>query len=141
MMRDYDDDYEFDGAPYVVIERRDSGISTFLMGLALGAGAALLFAPRSGADTRRIIRDRARSAGDAARRRADGMVESVTATLEDARERFTEQVDAVRAAVREQRDEIVDAFDAGRSAAHEARLELERKIAEQKQARREGKVS
>ena len=65
-MRDHDeyDADDFDGHPYVVIERatRPAWCHSSL-GIALGAGAALLLAPRSGAETRRMIGDRARTAG------------------------------------------------------------------------------
>ena len=41
-----------DDEPYVVIERQQgSGIGSFLLGAAIGAGIALLLAPRSGAST------------------------------------------------------------------------------------------
>jgi gas vesicle protein len=126
-------DYDFDQEPYVVIERRDSGIGPLLLGLALGAGAALLFAPRSGMETRRIIKDRARDAGDAARARAEELATAVTERVTEARDAVTEHVGTVRDSVRRHRDELLDAFDAGRSAAHQARAELERKLAERKQ--------
>jgi gas vesicle protein len=142
MMRKHDeDDYDFDGPPYVVIERRDSGIAPLLLGIAIGAGAALLFAPRSGADTRRLIGDRARSAGDAAQRKANELIDTVTDTISEVSNRVTEQVEATKSTVRKQRDDLLDALDAGRSAAHEARLELERKLAERKQTRHDGKDS
>src|SRR5256885_12320351 len=68
--RDQDDDFEepdfyyenedpYD-APYVVIEKRDAGVGLLLLGLALGAGAALIFAPQSGEETRRGIARSAR---------------------------------------------------------------------------------
>ena len=75
--------YTFDeNEPYVVIERESStGIMPFLIGAALGAGVALLLAPRSGADTRRDIKRRAnrvrRAAEDAA---ANAIVAMRTAT-------------------------------------------------------------
>jgi len=50
-------DYEWDDdEPIVVIEKNEPGIGTFLVGLAVGAGLALLFAPRSGEETRREVR-------------------------------------------------------------------------------------
>src|SRR4029078_5987754 len=54
--------YDFeDDQPYVVIERRsEGGVGAFLLGIALGAGVALLLAPRSGEETRRDIKRRAR---------------------------------------------------------------------------------
>jgi gas vesicle protein len=37
-----------------------------LVGLAVGAGAAMLYAPKSGAETREMIKDRARQVGESA---------------------------------------------------------------------------
>src|SRR5690349_16698261 len=51
---DFDDDDR-----YVVIENHSAGVGPFLVGLAVGAGIALLFAPRSGEATRRDIKRRA----------------------------------------------------------------------------------
>ena len=48
-MSDYDWDED---EPYVVIEQKPAGVGSFILGLAVGAGLALLFAPRSGAETR-----------------------------------------------------------------------------------------
>ena len=140
-MRDYDEyDTDANGVPYVVVQQPEtgSGVGLFLLGLAIGAGAALLWAPQSGSDTRRIIRDRARTASDTAKRKAEEMAETVSSGIDTVKERFNEHVEVAKSKVREQRDEIADAFEAGRSAAHIARVELERKLAEQRQARREG---
>ena len=38
--------------PYVVIEKRESSLGSFFIGAAVGAAVALLFAPRSGEETR-----------------------------------------------------------------------------------------
>ena len=51
-MRDFDFD---DDEPYVVIEKSSGGIGSFLMGIAVGAGIALLMAPSSGMETRRRL--------------------------------------------------------------------------------------
>ena len=118
-MRD-DFEYEYDDEPYVVIEQ-SSGVGPFLIGLALGAGAALLLAPRTGRDLRDMLGDRARDVRDTARR----MVDDVTDTV-------TDQVDEFRSAARRGKRHVEDAIDAGREAAEDARSELERKIAEQK---------
>jgi hypothetical protein len=54
---EFDDveDFDEDEGHYVVIERGGggAGIGTFLLGAAIGAGIALLFAPQSGAGVRR----------------------------------------------------------------------------------------
>ena len=133
--------YDFEGEPYVVIEREESGVGTLLLGVALGAGIALLLAPRSGLETRRMIGTRARNTGGRIRDAATDVANDVTDRVNEVRdrvtERVTERVGAARDAVRRGQDHVLDAVDAGRYAAGEARLDLERKIAENKAARRE----
>jgi len=118
---------------YILVEQPSdsgAGIGTFLLGLALGAGAALLLAPRSGEETRRMIGDRARDAGTKARQAIDDMTATVQDQFGAMRERVEETVGGATSAVRRRRRQVEHAFDAGRSAAHEARRELERKMAQ-----------
>ncbi|HXF24120.1 MAG TPA: YtxH domain-containing protein [Gemmatimonadaceae bacterium] len=123
--------------PFVVIERDEPGIGTLLLGMAIGAGLALLLAPRSGAETRRMIESRARRAGERVRSAATDVADNVTSQVNEVRDRVTERVGAARRAVRRGQDHVLDAVDAGRYAASEARSDLERRIAENKAARRE----
>lgn len=129
--------YQFDDddQPYVVIERHsDTGIGPFLIGLALGAGAALLLAPRSGAATRRDIKRRARRVRRAAENVANDVTATVVDTFEDARRRVEDQIDSARHALDVKRQQVHRAMEAGRAAAQEARDELEQRIAETKAA-------
>lgn len=130
-------DYDFGGEPYVVIERQDAGIGSFLLGATIGVGIALLFAPRAGADTRRLIGEQARTVGDNARDTMADVGERVSMEAADVRDRVTGRVDAARDAVRRGQYQVLDAIDAGRAAATEARAELERRIAENRAIRRE----
>ncbi|HEX7118996.1 MAG TPA: YtxH domain-containing protein [Longimicrobiales bacterium] len=110
-MADYDD------LPYIVVERRSGGFSAFLWGAILGAGAALLLAPRTGKEMRRELRDGV----DRLRRNAEGTVrqvqESLASTVDDLRDQVTGRVASARQAV-----------EAGRDAARRTRAELERRI-------------
>jgi len=131
-------DYENDDR-YVVIEKHESaGVAPFLVGLAIGAGVALLFAPRSGRATRRDIKRRA----DRVRQAAEDAVHDVTDTVSDtftqARRKVEDQIDAVRQAVDLKKQQVTRAVDAGRAAAEEARLELEQRIADSKANYRTG---
>jgi hypothetical protein len=49
--------YEFDDddEPYVVIEKHSPGVGSFLVGVMIGAGIALLVAPRSGGETSSVV--------------------------------------------------------------------------------------
>lgn len=130
----YDDDEPYYGEPYVIVERHEAGIGPFIIGLALGAGVALLLAPRSGEETRRGIARRARRAQEAAR----GFVEDVSGTVADkfdeVRATVGERIDATLDAVDDKKRRVSSAFHAGRAAAREARGELEQRIAESKAA-------
>jgi len=130
----YEDDEPYYGEPYVIVEKREAGIGPFLIGLALGAGAALLFAPQTGEETRRGIARRARRAQEA----AQDLVEDVSGTVADkfkeVRETVGERIDATLEAVDDKKRRVSNAFHAGRAAAREARGELEQRIAESKAA-------
>ncbi len=130
----YDDDaYE---RPYVIIERRDAGagLGPFIIGLALGAGVALLLAPQSGEETRRAVARRARRAQDA----AQDFVEDVSGTVADkfnqVRTSVEERIDATFEAVDAKKRQVSNAVQAGRAAARQTRGELEHRIAERKAA-------
>ena len=126
-----------DDEPYVVIEKHEGSVGSFLMGLAVGAGIALLFAPRSGEETRRAIGDGARRVRDRASDMVEDAAETVTDTFDAARARVEERIESVRSAVELKKRQVMSAVDAGRAAAEHARDELERRIAETKAAYRE----
>jgi gas vesicle protein len=132
-------DFEFDEdeGPYVVIERSEPGIGTFVVGLAIGAGLALLFAPRTGEETRRDLQRRARKMGDQAQDFVSEVTESVSNTINAAMDRVDASIDSTRNAVDLKRRQVSNAVDAGRAAAAQARVELEQRIAETKAAYKE----
>jgi gas vesicle protein len=130
---DFDDD-----EPYVVIEKHETSVASFLVGLAIGAGVALLFAPRSGRATRRDIKRRAMRVRQAAEQAVDDVTGSVVDSFHEARRRVEEQIDTARQAIDLKKRQVTMAVDAGRAAAEEARLELEGRIAASKAAYRTG---
>jgi len=133
-MSDYDWD---DDEPYVVIEQKQAGVGSFLLGLAVGAGVALLFAPRTGEETRRDLQRRAREVGDQAQDLVSELTESVGSTLSQAKDQVERRIDDARDAVELKRRQVTNAVDAGRAAAQQARVELEQRIAETKAAYKE----
>lgn len=124
--------HDHDEVPYIVIERERGGMEPFLWGALLGAGLALLFAPRSGAETQREIRDRVRSLRDTAGGRIDEARDRVTSAVERTRGEVSGRVNAVRDAIETRTSQVRQAVDAGRHAARDARTELERRVAEAK---------
>ncbi len=133
------DDYEwYDDEPYrepyVVVERQEAGVGSLILGLALGAGIALLLAPQSGAETRQSIARRARRAQDAAQDLVEDMSGVVAEKFHDVRDRVGDTIDATLDAVEAKKRKVSDAFQAGRAAARDTRGELEDRIAERKAA-------
>jgi len=119
---------------YVVIENHSAGIGPLLIGIAVGAGIALLFAPRSGEATPRDIKRRAMRVRRAAEQVATDVADTVSDSFNDARRRVEEKLDAARDAVDIKRQQVQRAMEAGRVAARQARDELEQRIAETKAA-------
>jgi gas vesicle protein len=120
--------------PYVVIEKHSGGVSDFVLGALIGAGVALLFAPRSGRETRADIGRRARAAQDRVRDVAGGVTDQVVDSFEGARTRIEEQIESARSAIVAKKEQVSRAMEAGREAAHQARTDLERRLAETKAA-------
>ena len=98
-----------------IIIEQDSGIGAFLVGAAIGVGVALLFAPRSGRETR----DELAAGLERLRARADE-------TVRDLQDAVTETVEGVRGEVTGRLDTAREAFDNGRRAARDARYRIER---------------
>jgi gas vesicle protein len=127
---------EIDDEPYLIIEKDRGGgsVGSFLLGLAVGAGIALLIAPQSGEETRREIARQARRARDY----ADDVTDSVRTRIGDARDAVTSRVDRAKQAVDLKRRQVERAVEAGRAAAQQARADLERRIAQTKAAYQAG---
>ncbi len=132
-------EYEWydDEEPYIVVEQRSSGVGPLLLGIALGTGIALLFAPRTGVDTRKLIRRKALEAKDAVADVVDEVASTVTDGIGRARESVEEHIESARDAVDLKKRQLSRAVRAGRDAAHEAREDLEFRIAETKAAYKE----
>jgi gas vesicle protein len=115
-----------------VIEKRSNDFGSFVVGLALGAGIALLLAPKTGAQARRQLRKQVRRVRSAAEDAANDVAGRVTDSFDEARTRVEARIDAARSAVDMRKDQVTNAIDVGRAAARQAREELERRIAETK---------
>jgi gas vesicle protein len=123
----------YDELPTIVIERRSGGLAPFVWGALIGAGAALLLAPRSGSQTQEEIREGVRRVRTA----AEDRIEAARTTVTRTRERVQDQIDSVREQVENVReridtrtDQARDLLDSGRRAAREAREELERRVSD-----------
>ena len=110
----------------VYVERADdSTLKPLLLGMLIGAGLALLFAPQSGEETRRGLRRRMRKL----RAMTEEKVDELSERLGQLRTGKDEEPDTGRTPV-------VGAGEAGRATGSSAREELERRLAEARARRR-----
>ena len=130
----YDDDEPYLREPVVIVEKRESGVGPILLGIALGAGVALLLAPQTGEETRREIARRARRAQAAAQDFVGDVSGTVADKFQEVRASVEERIEATLDAVDDKKRRVSNAFHAGRAAARDARGELEQRIAESKAA-------
>ena len=129
------DSYEFeDDEPFVVIEKESGSVGSFLLGVAIGAGVALLLAPQSGAETRRGLNRSARNVGRVAQGAMEDAADSIAGSFQQAREQVETRIDTARQAIDLKKRQVSRAMEAGREAAQQARDDLERRIAETKAA-------
>jgi len=87
----------------------DNKLSYFFLGLGLGVAVGVLFAPQSGEETRRLLRDKADEGADYVRRRSTELRETAADTLERGKQTLQRKKESLAAAV-----------DAGRQAYREA---------------------
>ena len=93
-------------------DRDGNSFVWFLAGLGVGALVGVLYAPRSGSETREALRSRAEEGRDYMKSRA-----------REAREQASEWVDRGRDVVSQQKDQFRAAYEAGRQAYQEATTE------------------
>jgi gas vesicle protein len=90
----------------------DSKLSYFFLGLGLGVAVGVLFAPKSGTETRELIRDKANEGVGYVKRRGEDLRDTATETIERSKE-----------TLRRHKDNLAAAVDAGKQAYREAASE------------------
>jgi gas vesicle protein len=84
------------------------GFANFIFGLGLGVGLGILLAPRSGEETRQMLKEK-----------ADEGTEYLKRQSADLRENANDLLDKGRQALDRQRDQVAEAMAAGRQAYRE----------------------
>jgi gas vesicle protein len=87
----------------------DNKFSYFFLGLGLGVAAGLLFAPKSGPETRDLLRSKADEGKEYLRRRGN-----------EVRDQAADALERGKSTVSRQRDNLVAAVEAGKQAYREA---------------------
>ena len=96
----------------------DKKLSYFFLGLGIGIAAGVLFAPKSGEETREFLRDKAGEGKDFIKRRG-----------EELRDTASEYVEKSRTTISRQKDQFAAAVEAGKAAYREAVVNPEEKTA------------
>jgi gas vesicle protein len=84
------------------------GLANFFLGLGIGVGVGLIFAPKSGEETRDILLSKADEGKEYLKKQASGLRESAG-----------EMVDKGRDVIHRQKDTLSDAIEAGKQAYRE----------------------
>ncbi len=96
----------------------------FLIGGFVGASVALLFAPRSGEETRRYLENKYREGADSLNRRVKEGRQYVGDLREGVSAKVEETLDAGRETIARQKDQLSSAIEAGRRAYQEEKAKL-----------------
>ncbi|HUP02519.1 MAG TPA: YtxH domain-containing protein [Bryobacteraceae bacterium] len=86
-----------------------NGLSSFLLGLGVGIGIGVLFAPKSGQETRDLLKSKASEGTEFLKQRSG-----------EVRQNATDWVEKGKDALAKRRDTISDAVEAGRQAYRDA---------------------
>jgi gas vesicle protein len=86
-----------------------NGLSSFLLGLGVGVAVGMLFAPKSGEETRKLIKEKAGESGEFIKQRGSEIKDTASGWVEKGKE-----------AIGRQKDTLSDAVEAGKQAYHEA---------------------
>lgn len=87
----------------------DSKLGFFFLGVGVGVAVGLLFAPKSGEETRRLIRDRAADSGDYLKKQTSDIKSSAADLLDKSKDTLAKH-----------RESISSAVEAGKQAYREA---------------------
>jgi gas vesicle protein len=90
-----------------------NGLSSFLLGLGVGVGVGMLFAPKSGEETRKIIKEKAGEGTEYVKQRSSEMKQTATEWVEKGKEAMGRQKETIS-------DAVSDAVQAGKQAYRDA---------------------
>lgn len=124
--------------PYIIIEKEGGGLGAFLWGALIGAATALLFAPKSGAETQEELKEGAKRLRSQAEEKLSELRHNVEEGYERVRTDVGERVGQAREELGERKRHAEEALRAGKEAAQKARADLEKRVAETKASYKAG---
>ena len=99
---------------------QSSGMSYFVVGLGIGVAVGMLLAPRSGEETRQLLREKADEGKDYLRTKTDESKEFVRRRGTELRESAGDLIDRSKEAITRQKDQLAMAVEAGKQAYRES---------------------
>lgn len=97
----------------------------FLIGGFVGASVALLFAPKSGEETRQLLGDRYRSGAEGVSKTVQAGKDYVSTTRQNLGDTVSATIDKGREVVSKQKEQLSSAIEAGKRAYQEEKGNLE----------------
>jgi gas vesicle protein len=94
----------------------NDGWANFFLGLGIGVGIGILIAPKSGEETRDLLRAKADEGKEYLKKQTSGLRESASELADDLKVRGEDLVARGKDALNRQRDVLSDAIEAGRQA-------------------------
>ena len=91
------------------MEDTGNGLGYFFLGLGAGVVVGMLFAPRSGTETRNYLQTKTREGTDYLKKQGEDLADGATATIERGKQQLRNQV-----------NNLSDAIDGGKQAYREA---------------------
>jgi gas vesicle protein len=96
-----------------------NGFSSFLLGLGVGVAIGMLFAPKSGQETREVIKNKTGEGADYLKQKTGESAEYLKQRSTEFRQSAAEWVDKGKDALGRQKDNLTDAVEAGKQAYRE----------------------
>lgn len=97
-----------------------SGFGYFLLGLGIGVAAGILWAPRSGEETRQLIADKAGEGADYLKNRTQEGKEYLRQRADDLKQSAGDLYEQGRSTVQRQKENLAAAVEAGKQAYRDA---------------------
>ena len=99
---------------------QNSGIGYFIVGMGIGVAVGMLMAPRSGEETRQLLRVKADEGKDFLRNKSDESREYVRRRSSELRDSAADLIDRSKDAIARQKEQLSMAVEAGKQAYRES---------------------
>jgi len=99
---------------------QNSGVGYFIVGMGIGVAVGMLMAPRSGEETRQLLRVKADEGKDFLRTKSDESKEFVRRRSSELRDSAADLIDRSKDAIARQKEQLAMAVEAGKQAYRES---------------------